>query len=234
MNKKVSEFYDKSYKDLGFSAQRKYPNEEFCRFMGRNFFNISVEKRKEIKILETGCGSGANIWMIARENFDAYGIDLSLEGISLAKKMLDSYGVQANLSVQNMCSLDFPDHYFDAVVDVFSSYCFTQIEHQTYLQEIKRVLKSGGLFFSYFPSKRSDTYQFPKDATFIDSDTLKAVTRGDSPFYGQNYPFRFIHSREYEDALINLGFNIQYSEVVDKTYRNRQEIFGFVVVEAKK
>ena len=88
-------------------AQRKYPNEELCRFMGRNFFskNLNELERQEIKILETGCGSGANIWMLAREGFATYGIDLSPEAIKLAELMLDSYGVGAKLSVQDMTCL---------------------------------------------------------------------------------------------------------------------------------
>ena len=134
----VKDFYEKSYQEHGFNAQRKYPNEEFCRFMGRNFFHISHEKRKDIKILETGCGSGANLWMIAREGFDTYGIDLSAEAILLAQSMLDKHDVNANLSIQNMCNLNFQDSCFDAVVDVFSSYCLSKKEHLVYLQEIKR------------------------------------------------------------------------------------------------
>ena len=79
------EFYDQSYKQLGFAAQRKYPNEELSRFMGRNFFSLKHEERSSKKILETGCGSGGNIWMLAKEGFDTYGIDLSTEAISLAE-----------------------------------------------------------------------------------------------------------------------------------------------------
>lgn len=230
----ANKFYENSYKDLGFNAQRKYPNEEFCRFMGRNFFHIPMEKRKEIKILETGCGSGANLWMVAREGFDAYGIDFSIEGIALAEKMLDNYGVSANLQVQDMTNINFPSQYFDAVFDVFSSYCLNRDQGRQYLLGVSRILKPGGLFFSFFPSKNSDTYQFKGDAHLIDSDTLNSITRIDSPFCGQSYPFRFIHPREYENSLIELGFEIQYLETVDKTYSNRRESFGFVVIEAKK
>ncbi len=230
----VEDFYENAYKEFGFGAQRKYPNEEFCRFMGRNFFHKSPEERKRIKILETGCGSGANLWMIAKEGFDAHGIDLSSEAIFLAEKMLESYGVAAELSAQNMCDLNFQNNNFDAVVDVFSSYCFSKKEHLLYLQEIKRILKPGGLFFSYFPAKQSDAYLFPKDSRFIDSDTLESITRENSPFCGQNYPFRFIHSCEYEQGLKNLDFDIQYSEMISRTYHKRQEVFSFVVIEAKK
>lgn len=232
----TKDFYNNSYATLGIKAQRRYPNEEFCRFMGRNFLdkNIPFEERKNIRILETGCGSGANLWMIAREGFDAHGIDLSIDGIELAREMLVSYNVSANLSVQDMSNLDFPENYFDAVVDVFSSYCLNKTQGEQYIKSVNSVLKPGGLFFSYFPSKKSESYQFPGDAKFVDSDTLDGITRRDSPFCGQNYPFRFMHSREYEQLLTNSGFDIKYSEIADKTYRRKQELFSFVVVEARK
>lgn len=233
-SEKSKNFYNNSYKKLGIKAQRRYPNEELCRFMGRNFLDRDIVNRSQVKILETGCGSGANIWMIAKEGFDAYGIDLAEEGILLAQETLEKYDVQAQLSVQDMCSVDFDNGFFDVVLDVFSSNCLDKTAGYKYLCEIKRILKPGGLFFSYFPSKKSDCYQFPEDASFIDSDTLNSISRKDAPFSGQSYPFRFIHPKEYENILMQLGFEIQYSETVRKTYNSRQEIFEFVAIEARK
>ena len=72
--------FDKEYHKYGLSAQRMYPNEALCRFLGSNgFFN--VERKEDIRILEVGCGSGANLWMIAKEGFDAYGLDASSAAI---------------------------------------------------------------------------------------------------------------------------------------------------------
>ena len=230
----VRDFYNASYEKLGFNAQRRYPNEELCRFMGRNFFSILLEHRKEIKILETGCGSGANLWMLAKEGFDTYGVDIAQESLSLCEKMLDSYGVSANLQVQDMTNMSFPHEHFDAVVDVFSSYCLTKTQGEEYLNTLAKIIKKGGLFFTYFPSKNSDTYQFLENAHLIDRDTLDSIRRKDSPFYGQHYPFRFSHPREYEEALSKLGFEIQYSEIVSRTYHRRNEIFEFIVIEARK
>ncbi len=229
-------FYEDSYKKHGLRAQRRYPNEEFCRFMGRNFLDSDIifDARSKLKILETGCGSGANLWMIAKEGFDTYGVDFSEESLMLAQRKLDEYQVKAHLSVQDMSALNFRDDYFDAVVDVFSSYCLNKEQGDRYLKGVQKILKPGGLFFSYFPSKGSDAYQFPEGANFVDSNTLEAIKREDSPFYGHECPFRFMHSREYEKALKALGFIVQYSEVVDKTYRNGQENFSFIVIEAKK
>lgn len=232
-SKEVRDFYDTSYKKLGFDAQRRYPNEELCRFMGRNFFSAPQDERKNIKILETGCGSGANLWMIAKEGFDAYGIDISEESLALCEAMLGRYGTSATLQAQDMEALSFPNQFFDAIVDIFSSYCLTKTQGEEYLSKVAQTLKPGGVFFSYFPSKRSDTYQYAEEANLIDSDTLSSILRKDAAFYGQLYPFRFMHPREYEKALTKVGLEIQYSETVGRTYQNRDEYFEFVVIEAK-
>ena len=71
----VKKFYDESYASLGFSAQRKYPNEELCRFVGRNFSHFTSGEKSSMRVLEVGCGSGSNLWMLAREGFDAFGVD---------------------------------------------------------------------------------------------------------------------------------------------------------------
>ena len=42
----TKKWYDESYSKYGLSAQRRYPNEEMLRFMGRNFFSVEKEKRK--------------------------------------------------------------------------------------------------------------------------------------------------------------------------------------------
>ena len=57
------------------------------------------------------------------EGFDTYGIDLSDESLKLCEQMLEKYNTKAKLSVQDMSAMDFDSNIFDAVVDVFSSYC---------------------------------------------------------------------------------------------------------------
>jgi len=99
-------------RDLG-----KYPAEDLIRFIARNFYK--APNRKDIKILEVGCGQGANIWYIAREGFSIYGVDGSSSAIDYAKKRLDQEisGWSGSLTVGDVVSLDFEDNYFDAVID---------------------------------------------------------------------------------------------------------------------
>ena len=231
---KVRDFYEASYSSQGFAAQRKYPNEELCRFVGRNFSRLSQEQKQAVRLLEVGCGSGSNLWMLAREGFDTYGVDLSQESLALAERMLQGYGVKAALSAGDMTDLAFEDGYFQAVVDVFSSYCLDAEHGRAFIASVSRVLAKGGLFFSYFPAKSSEAFTHHKPASLLDDDTLSGIYRADSPFAGNHYPFRFLHPLEYEQMLTEAGFEVQYSEVVSRTYGQRREQFSFITIEARK
>ena len=66
-NDTCREWNDREYSAHGFASQRLYPNEELCRFLGRHFFSRTTrEERRAIKVLELGCGSCSNLWMVAR------------------------------------------------------------------------------------------------------------------------------------------------------------------------
>jgi SAM-dependent methyltransferase len=227
-------FYDNAYGTDGFAAQRRYPNEELCRFMGRRFFSRPQEERSKTSILEVGCGSGANLWMLAREGFAAAGIDLSSAAIELCGEMLRLYQVSAELRAGSMLELPWPEGRFAAVVDVVSSYCLTSVEFLRFLTEARRVLEPGGHLFIYTLSKASDAWKNPGLAKRIDADTLDGVSRTDSPFAGNSYPVRFTTPNEFRAQARQAGFTVKYCETVGRTYRNGEEYFEFVVAEAVK
>jgi SAM-dependent methyltransferase len=227
-------WYDKSYGHSGFSAQRRYPNEELLRFFGRHYFSMRAEQRRATRVLEMGCGSGSNLWMIAREGFDAHGIDLSSEAIGLCVQMLENWGATATLSAASMTACPYPDGFFNTVVDVFSSYCLDESGFATFLDEVARLLQPGGRFFSYSPSKGSDAFRDPGSSRRIDSSTLDGIHRETSPFYGNYYPFRFITGEEFRSALNERGMRTVYDETVGRTYNGGKEYFEFVVIVVEK
>jgi SAM-dependent methyltransferase len=227
-------FYEDAYAKCGLASQRRYPNEELCRFMGHHYFSLSRDKRKDIRILEVGCGTGANLWMIAREGFDAHGIDFSADAIRLCRAELASYGVSAHLAVGDMTSLPFADGQFDAVVDVFSAFCLTGDEFSNYLCEVSRTLNPGGRYFSYMPSKRSDAFIDFVPSKKLDPNTLDGIRREGAAYEGIHIPFRFTTGDEYADALKRSGLCVLYNETVGRTYHGGKEYFEFVVVTASK
>lgn len=232
---KTQQWYENAYASEGFKAQRLYPNEELLRFLGRHYFSrVAREDRKDIKILELGCGSGANLWMIAKEGFDAYGIDLSQSAIDLAQQMMDHWQTQATLVQGSIDDLPFEDGEFDVIVDVFSANCLPEKDFSVCLSEVYRCLKSGGRFFSYCPSVKSDAFKNHAPAKLVDDWTLNGIFRQDSPFCGQDYPFRFTSSEHYQQQLSTAGLDTDYLETVGRSYSNQHEYFEFVVIGGYK
>lgn len=151
--------YEPAYKELGLASQRKYPNEAMLAFLAT---------QPKGKVLEIGCGSGANLWAIAKEGFEAYGQDNASTGIELCKQMMDSYGVTAELRVEDFHKLDYPDASFDIVVDIRSMQHTD--EKQTVIDEVRRVLKPGGYFFSYHLTTGTSDTMFPGQGVILMSE----------------------------------------------------------------
>lgn len=231
--RRTHEQYERDYKEQGFRAQRLYPNEELLRFLGRRFFGSSERaERHATKVLEVGCGSGANLWMLAREGFDAHGLELSAEALTLSRRMLRQWGVDAHLAKGDMTELPFSDASMNVVVDVFSSYCLTTEQHASFLRETRRVLVPGGLFFCYTPSAESDAFIHHEPALLIDERTLDGIRRPDSPFFGNFYPFRFETIPHLQSQLSQAGLRMESAESLSRTYGNGRETFRFISLEA--
>lgn len=131
-------------------AWGRYPPEDLVRFMGRNFKHAD---RANIRVLEVGCGPGANIWFLHREGFAVSGIDVSPAAIDIAGHRLqtenkDAKSPASDLRVGNFETLPWPDNHFDVVVDIFALYANTTARITSALSEIARVLKPGGLFYT--------------------------------------------------------------------------------------
>ncbi|MGB4114929.1 MAG: class I SAM-dependent methyltransferase [Polaromonas sp.] len=138
--------------DEKFSSRAwgRYPPEDLVRFMGRRFRDAD---RKLVRVLEVGCGPGANIWFLHREGYAVHGIDISQTAIDLAAARLATENIglhspAADLRVGNFSNLPWPEAHFDVVVDVFALYANTLDVISQALSEIDRVLKSGGLLYT--------------------------------------------------------------------------------------
>jgi len=126
----------------------KYPPEHVIRFVARKFY--SVKDRSKIRLMEIGCGPGANLWFMAREGFAVSGIDGSPTAIQRAHERLMGEGFTADLQVGDFRQLPWPDDSFDGVVENVSLYANPWVSVQRALCEVHRVLKPGAPFLSSF------------------------------------------------------------------------------------
>ncbi|HEX8460321.1 MAG TPA: class I SAM-dependent methyltransferase [Segetibacter sp.] len=108
-----------------------------------------ISPAQHSKILEVGCGAGANSRFISQQGFDVTGIDFSFEAISKAKE----YETDNLHFFQHDIRLPFWINYFDYAVNLFTAFgrYVTLREHNNALRVIAQSLNSGGLFvLDYF------------------------------------------------------------------------------------
>src|SRR5262249_51180391 len=94
----------------------KYPPEPIIREVMRAFSKNA--DRKQVRMLDLGCGPGANTWFMAREGFSVSGIDGSASAIAQNRQRLANERLSADLSVGDFTvALPWPDQTFDGVID---------------------------------------------------------------------------------------------------------------------
>jgi SAM-dependent methyltransferase len=142
-------------------AFRFYPNEEFIRILGREFLTAEKTERGRIRILEVGCGNGANLWPVAKEGFGTFGVDGAPTAIQIAREIFRTkWNVAAELALGDFRQLPFRDEVFDGVFEVRALEYVSYTEHWSVCSEVLRVLRPGGKFFSFHVGKESWDYTY--------------------------------------------------------------------------
>ena len=221
-NKSWDPVWEKIYNEREWG---KYPPEDLIRFTARNFYK--AKNRKDVKILEIGCGPGANIWYLAREGFSVYGIDGSKTSIKQAGDRLKKEGLSAELEVGDVHNLSWPDNYFDAVIDIECLSCNSQKDSKEIMAEVYRVLKHSGKFFSI--AAKSNCWG-SETGVKIDQTTRRQVE--DGPYAGVG-PVRFADLASLKEIFSS--FHDQKFEYISHSALDRsKQIKQWIITGEKK
>jgi cyclopropane fatty-acyl-phospholipid synthase-like methyltransferase len=203
----------------------KYPSEQVIGFVARNFFNAA--DRKEIKLLELGCAEGNNVWFMAREGFDAYGIDGSRTAIDKARERLRSEGTEAHLTTGDVAFLRdlFGELRFDAILDAGCLTCNRLEVVESVLGQVEELLKPGGKIFSIMIAEGTygaDTGQEVEPRTYTDirDGALQGV--GLCHFFTQE-----------EIEKLFTGFTNVHVEYMMRSHANQQQIYKHWIVDGE-
>ncbi|MHB8110077.1 MAG: class I SAM-dependent methyltransferase [Syntrophorhabdaceae bacterium] len=202
----------------------RYPAEHLIRFIARNYYRA---ERGSTKILEVGCGPGANIWYLSREGFDTYGIDGSPTAIASAKLLLSKDNLSANLTTGDIVRLPYTNAYFDAVIDNECIYSNNLSDSHMIMSEIQRVIKKDALFFSRAFSR--DMY-VGKDAVKINDYEYLEATDGPLAHTGR---FRLIDENGIKE-LYGVHFDILSIDKMDYTRDNRSTTISEWIIVCRK
>jgi ubiquinone/menaquinone biosynthesis C-methylase UbiE len=114
------------------------------KFVG--FLYKYLNKGKELKILDLGCGTGRHTFYLAKnKNWKITSIDLSPTAINFIKEKSIKKGFN-NISVQegNFEKIPFDNKTFDVILSTKALHHGSYDEIEGYCKEIYRVLKPGG------------------------------------------------------------------------------------------
>jgi ubiquinone/menaquinone biosynthesis C-methylase UbiE len=110
-----------------------------------------------MKVLEVGCGTGANLELFAETGCEVAGVDLSPSMMDLARQKL---GDRADLRLVDAAEMPFADNSFDLVLSFLTLHEMPPATRAPVMNEIIRVAGANGraLFIDYSPGR----YSFPK------------------------------------------------------------------------
>lgn len=203
----------------------KYPGEDLIRFIARNYYG--VPDRGALKILEVGCGPGANLWYIAREGFQVYGIDGSETAIKRAISRLDTECPHWSGSLRkgDIKNLEFNANFFDAVIDNEAIYANSFEDSVQIFKELFRVTKQRGKIFSRTFAKGS----YGDNTGTSVGHNAWIVSEG--PLLDKGFS-RFT---EYSEISLLLGdFHINEVELLTRTVNGRShEIKEWIIIGEK-
>lgn len=207
----------------------KYPEPELIRFIARNYYQVA--DRRRVKILEVGCGTGSNLWFMAREGFSVSGIDGASTAIGIAKQRLDEECPgwnQSGSTLENgdIADLPFADAMFDAVIDNEAIYANSFSESQKIYADIARVLKPGGKLFSRMFSE--DTWGYGTGEKVDEHSFLVA----EGPMKNKGYT-RFTRKADMPE-LIGDSFDIDSIDWVSRSVGGDKEIKEWIVAGTKR
>ena len=223
--------FEEQYQARGLASQRRYPNEALLAFLAAHYFVLPIELRNTVKILELGCGSGANLWMLAHEGFSAHGIDFAPTGLAYCHEVLKQWNVSAELMLGDMTALPYTANSFDAVVDVVSLQHLNYLQHEQTFTEAWRVLKPGGRFFSCHLGSGSSAFSAP-EAMMLDEITLSDIPSG-YPLAG-NGQTAFLNPDQFRSMVGAAGFIDVSIEHQLRSYSSLQCQVEYLLLSAKK
>jgi SAM-dependent methyltransferase len=189
----------------------KYPYDFVVSFVFRYY--PKEKPRSKINILDVGCGIGNHLWFLAKEGFNAFGIDGSETAVKLAKKLLKEFNVEADIKVHDFTKpLPYENNFFDLVIDRSSLSCIDYSEMQKTLEEIHRVLKTGG-YFLFSPYSKSHTSYLTSDKKGNFVEVVEGSLKGTGwvCFYDEKDIRKLFSSEKWE--LIELSENISHDKI---------------------
>lgn len=191
MNNYLQKNYE--YWQKGYEAENV---ESFVfRVYGRVFksqFGLDGSKRE--KLLDFGCGSGANLRFFHKKGFDIYGVDISKVDIERCKERMpeisDHFIV---IDPKPKSEVMFFSGEYDVVIAIQSLYYFSHADLKVRLDSIYNQMKKGAIIYATMMGTKCDWF-FDNSTDY--EDGLRKVDFSTSRLQVKDYFMNFTENEE--------------------------------------
>jgi SAM-dependent methyltransferase len=98
----------------------------------------TIKDRPAGKALDVGMGQGRNTLFLARQGWDAYGVDIADEAVNLAQDNARKADLRITTFVQDEAEFDFGTNRWDLVAFIYAG-------GRNHVEKVRQSLKPGGL-----------------------------------------------------------------------------------------
>lgn len=158
---RITEYWAKRSESFMEQRRRELKSplaDRWLREIGRK-----LPDRKNLKILDVGCGSGFFSILLAKLGHEVTGTDLTPEMIVNSKQLAREENVSCRFLVMDAEKLEFEDNSFDVVISRNLTWTLPHVKEA--YEEWGRVLKKGGILLNfdanYGASNFADTSELP-------------------------------------------------------------------------
>ena len=125
---------------------------------------LANTEKKQLTILDLGCGPGLYTEMLAKRGHTVTGVDFSSNSINYAKAQLKKQKLDIRYLCENYLKLNLNENTFDLVILIYTDFgTLLPKERESLLEVIKRALKPGGvLIFDVLNDKDLKNKTTPK------------------------------------------------------------------------
>jgi ubiquinone/menaquinone biosynthesis C-methylase UbiE len=184
--------------------------------------------RPGLRVLEVGCGAGAQLWYLAHEGHAPVGLDFAPAALDQAQERLATAGAKVPLLRGDARRLPFASAGFDLVLDVEAWSCLTAADAELAWREATRVLEPGGRLVSIgFTARTAGS----DSGTTVDAHTVRDLTRGPLADLGT---ICFLDDARAETLATATGLRLDDVQVRTRTVGPDHELIEELVVVASR
>lgn len=208
----TKELWESLHKQSRFRP--KYPSEMVVQYVFRNF-----KRDGKTKVLDLGCGAGRHLYFMSNENLDAYGVDISADGVEYANNLLKQDNLNGEAVVGTIDNIPYEDEMFDGLISYGVLYYCTMSQIEKCAREIYRVLKKDGK--ALIVVRTTNDYRYGNGIE-IEKNTF-VINEGDDNkcAFNENGMKMHFFTREEIEVLFK-DFNSVSIDTIDETSENEK------------